>query len=69
MRFAALKTSRGTIEGLKAAIALGNLDFRDLLMSAGFGYEVKSYRPGCRNRIRDNQPLLWTGPRRVGSLS
>jgi hypothetical protein len=43
IRFAALKTSHGSIEGLKSAIALGNQDFRDLLMSAGFGYDVKSY--------------------------
>jgi hypothetical protein len=43
IRFAALKTSDGTIEGLKSAIELGNRDFRDLLMSAGFGDTVSSY--------------------------
>jgi hypothetical protein len=43
IRFAAMKTSGGTVEGLKQAIDLGKRDYRDLLMSAGFGYTFTSY--------------------------
>jgi hypothetical protein len=43
IRFAELRTSDRTIEGLKRAIDLGNRDFRDLLMSAGFGDTVSSH--------------------------
>jgi hypothetical protein len=43
IRFAAMKTSGGTIDGLKQAIELGKRDYRDLLMAAGFGYTVSSY--------------------------
>jgi hypothetical protein len=36
-RFAALKLSAGNIDKLRTAIALANEDWRDLLVSAGFG--------------------------------
>ena len=36
-RFAALKLSAGNMEKLKSAIALAKEDWRDLLVSAGFG--------------------------------
>jgi len=36
-RFAALKLSAGNIDKLKEAVALANADWRDLLVSAGFG--------------------------------
>jgi hypothetical protein len=36
-RFAALKLSAGNIEKLKEAIVLAKADWRDLLVSAGFG--------------------------------
>ena len=42
MRFAAMKTSGGTFRYLEAAVELGNRDFRDLLVSAGFGFSAPS---------------------------
>lgn len=36
-RFAALKLSAGNVDKLKEAIALAKADWRDLLVSAGFG--------------------------------
>ncbi len=43
IRFAALKVSGGDLEKLVDAISLAQLDFRDLLMSAGFGYDVEAH--------------------------
>lgn len=43
-RFAALKLSNGTIDGLRRAIALAKTDWRDLLMEAGFGLDVNAHR-------------------------
>lgn len=37
LRFAVLKLSRGSLVELQEALDLANLDYRDLLMSAGFG--------------------------------
>ena len=42
-QFAALKLSNGTIQGLQNAIDLANLDWRDLLMSAGFGHDINAH--------------------------
>jgi len=41
LRIAAIKASGGTIEGLVDAIALAQTDWRDLLVSAGFGHDVR----------------------------
>ena len=43
IRFAALKLSSGTLPGLKKAIALAQTDWRDLLMAAGFGNDIKAH--------------------------
>jgi hypothetical protein len=43
-RFAALKISDGAIAGLEKAVNLANTDWRDLLMSAGFGEDVKAHQ-------------------------
>lgn len=40
---AALKLSRGTLSGLERATKLYHLDFRDLLMSAGFGSDTRAH--------------------------
>jgi hypothetical protein len=40
IRFAALKLSEGDMGRLRAAIDLAKLDWRDLLMNAGFGWSV-----------------------------
>ena len=43
IQLAALKMSNGEIESLYSAIALAQTDWRDLLMAAGFGENVKSH--------------------------
>jgi hypothetical protein len=43
VRFAALKLSEGDLGKLKRAIDLAHVDFRDLLMNAGFG-EVEAHK-------------------------
>ena len=48
IRFAALKVSGGQLDRLEKAVELAKLDWRDLLMSAGFGYdstEHERWRP------------------------
>lgn len=51
-QFAALKLSKGTIEGLEKAIAVANTDWRDLLMAAGFGHSVKAHEKWLPEKIR-----------------
>lgn len=48
IQFAALRASGGTLEGLQQALALGRADWRDLVMSAGFGDPQAhlSWQPG-----------------------
>src|SRR4051812_6362762 len=43
MQFAVLKLSDGNLDRLQGAVDLAKLDFRDLLMAAGFG-DPNSYR-------------------------
>jgi hypothetical protein len=43
VRFAALKLSDGDLGQLRRAVELGQIDFRDLLMNAGFGYDVTAH--------------------------
>lgn len=43
-----LKVSKGSMDELRRAVRLANTDYRDLLMSAGFGHDPeahKSWRP------------------------
>ena len=44
VRFAAIKLSGGRIEQLREAIELAKTDWRDLLMSAGFGNDVSAHK-------------------------
>ena len=44
IRFAALKLSAGNLDNLREAIALAKTDWRDLLMSAGFGTDVNAHK-------------------------
>ena len=49
VRFAALKLSEGNKDKLLGAVHLAQQDWRDLLIAAGFGYDVeahKSWVPG-----------------------
>lgn len=43
-RFAALRISGGDLGKLREAIALAELDWRDLLMQADFGHDLKAHR-------------------------
>ncbi len=44
IRFAALKLSGGDLELLRRAVDLAKLDWRDLLMAAGFGYDFNAHK-------------------------
>jgi hypothetical protein len=43
IRFAVLKLSEGHIDKLVQAIELAQIDWRDLLMAAGFGEDVEAH--------------------------
>lgn len=43
LRFAALKLSGGNYKKLVEAVELAKIDWRDLLMAAGFGYDVRAH--------------------------
>jgi hypothetical protein len=42
-RFAALKLSGGRLDHLRDAVQLAKIDWRDLLMAAGFGEDVRAH--------------------------
>lgn len=44
LRFAALKLSEGNLSKLRSAVDLANVDWRDLLMAAGFGDSTAHFR-------------------------
>lgn len=46
-RFAALKLSAGDLEQLGRAVALSQLDWRDLLVNAGFADDLLAHRAWC----------------------
>jgi hypothetical protein len=43
IRFAVLKLSGGDLNALQRAIDLANIDWRDVLVAAGFGNDVKAH--------------------------
>jgi hypothetical protein len=49
LRFAAIRVSEGALPRLRDAIALAKIDWRDLLVAAGFAHDVtahRTWRPG-----------------------
>jgi hypothetical protein len=44
LRFAALKVSEGKLDLLQRAVELAQRDWRDLLMAAGFGYDIAAHQ-------------------------
>ena len=53
VRFAVLKLSSGNLEDLRREVEAAKLDWRDTLMAAGFGGDVKAHelwRPSSRQR-------------------
>ena len=43
LRFAALKLSGGDLNRLREAVELAKIDWRDLLMAAGFGNNIRAH--------------------------
>jgi hypothetical protein len=52
IRFAALKLSQGNISKLLEAIDEARMDRRDLLMAAGFGYDVSAHEAWAKEVLR-----------------
>ena len=42
-QFAALRISKGSLLGLGKAVKAAQLDWRDLLLAAGFGYDIHAH--------------------------
>lgn len=61
LRFAALKESEGNLNLLRQAVDLAKLDWRDLLMSAGFGEDVTEHKRWLPAGMRDSRPLQRNG--------
>lgn len=53
-RFAAIKVSAGRLGGLERAIALAKTDWRDLLMEADFGHDVRAHERWCEGVLAAN---------------
>lgn len=43
IRLAVIKLSGGTIEGLERSIGEARIDWRDVLLGAGFGYDLEAH--------------------------
>lgn len=56
VRFAALKLSDGRLDRLLEAIELAQADWRDLLMAAGFGEDVKAHERWLARGTRSGRP-------------
>ena len=53
LRYAALKLSGGRLDALRDAIELAKIDWRDLLMAAGFGYDIHTHKRWVPERPHD----------------
>jgi len=59
LRFAVLKLSGGGMDRFEEALSLAQVDWRDLLVAAGFGYDVnahRNWRPGRYARAPSKRP-------------
>ena len=52
IRFAAIKLSKGNIQKLLEAIDEARMDWRDLLMTADFGYDVNAHEEWVKDVLR-----------------
>ena len=52
IRFAVLKLSGGNIQKLLEAIDLARMDWRDLFMSADFGYDVNAHEKWAEETLK-----------------
>jgi len=55
IRFSVIKLSEGDMKKLESAIKLANVDWRDLFMSAGFGYDVDAHNEWYKTTIGKNK--------------
>ena len=49
LRFAAIKLSQGNIQKLLRAIDASCMDWRDVLMAAGFGHDVRAHEAWAKD--------------------
>lgn len=59
LRFAALRLSGGDLRALDEAIKLGNTDWRDLLMSADFGFSTHAHETWVPRRLTPEVFATW----------
>lgn len=52
IRFAAIKLSKGNLLNLRKAIDLARMDWRELLMAADFGYDIRAHEAWARDILR-----------------
>ena len=50
-RYSVLKISNGSIDSLKSAIELAKIDWRDVLMNAGFGDDTKKHKKWAKKLL------------------
>ncbi len=55
IRFSVIKLSEGDMNKLDAAIKLANVDWRDLLVSAGFGHDVDAHNEWFKHTTGENK--------------
>jgi hypothetical protein len=55
IRFSVIKLSEGDMKKLENAIKLANVDWRDLFMLAGFGYDVGAHNEWYKTTIGKNK--------------
>lgn len=51
LRFAVLKISEGQLEIFNKAVAIAKQDWRDLLMWAGFGHDLKAHEAWAEQQL------------------
>ena len=52
IRFAAIKLSEGNIKKLLSAIDEARMDWRDLFMAAGFGYDIEAHEKWAKEILK-----------------
>lgn len=53
--FAVLKLSNGDLSKLRSSIRLANTDFRDLLLTAGFGHNLEAHNKWFEEKITSKE--------------
>ena len=64
IQFAALKVSNGDVDVLKKAIKLGQFDYRELLIAAGFGWNSSKHKSWLPKGMGPQQEGWWTRRRK-----